>query len=84
MSLKKSTTTKSSPPKGTAPTEEEVKEVVKHAPPKTSSLKEAYPTIESLKNALRKGDEAQKNQIAKLANTDSTDIHTILTIWKNA
>ena len=78
MNLKKGNTAKEEVPK------EEVKEVVKQAPPKTSSLKEAYPTIESLKNALKKGNDAQKKQIAKLANTDSTDTPTILTIWKNA
>ena len=78
MNLKKGNTAKEETPK------EEVKEVVKQAPPKTSSLKEAYPTIESLKNALKKGDDSEKKRIAELTNADPSDIPTILTIWKNA
>ena len=83
MNLKKSTTTKTSPPKEEAP-KEEVKEVVEQAIPKASSLKEAYPHIESLKNALKKGDDSEKKRIAELTNADPSDIPTNLTIWKNA
>ena len=51
---------------------------------KANSLKEAYPTVESLKIAFKRADDTAKKEIAKLANTDSIDIATIINIWKNA
>jgi flagellar biosynthesis/type III secretory pathway M-ring protein FliF/YscJ len=79
MNLKKNNTEKEDPSEGKSSLKETPK-----VEPKAASLKEAYPTIESLKNALKKGNEAERNQIAKLANADSSDIHAILTSWRNA
>ena len=83
MNLKKNNTEKEDPSEGKSSLKETPK-VEPKVEPKAASLKEAYPTVESLKNALKKGDEAERNQIAKLANADSSDIHAILTIWRNA
>tara|TARA_R110000824_G_scaffold401116_1_gene610752 strand:+ start:1138 stop:1386 length:249 start_codon:yes stop_codon:yes gene_type:complete len=82
MNLKKGDTIRGFPSKGTTP--EESKEVIKQAAPKASSLKEAYPTIEELKNALRKGTDAEKNQIASLANAKTSNSDEILNIWRNS
>tara|TARA_R110001583_G_scaffold15342_4_gene63297 strand:+ start:850 stop:1086 length:237 start_codon:yes stop_codon:yes gene_type:complete len=67
-----------SSPKKEVKEEEPKKEVSAKAP----SLKEAYPQIEALKNALRKGTDAEKKQIAALANAKTTD--EILNIWRNS
>jgi len=70
----------SSSPRKDIAKQEPTKEVTAKAP----SLKEAYPEIEALKNALRKGTDAEKKHIAALANAKTTDGSEILTIWKNS
>jgi len=59
-------------------------EPTKEVTPKATSLKQAYPEIEALKNALKKGTDAEKKQIAALANAKTTDSDEILTIWRNS
>tara|TARA_R110000744_G_scaffold380143_1_gene499935 strand:+ start:2314 stop:2556 length:243 start_codon:yes stop_codon:yes gene_type:complete len=68
------------PPKKEVKKEEPKKDVRAKAP----SLKEAYPEIEALKNALHKGTDAEKKHIAALANAKTTDRSEILNIWRNS
>lgn len=58
--------------------EEEVEEIIPEAP---KGFKETFPKIEDLTNAWRKGD---KEEIAKLAGSKSSDLATLKNIWKNA
>lgn len=72
-----------------SPKKEVKKEVKKEEPKKeivgkSPSLKEAYPTIENLKNALRRADEGQLKQIASIAKSKSNDRDEILNIWRNS
>ena len=64
------------------PLEEEIIEEVKPAAPETpKGFKETFPTIQSLINAWRRGN---KEEIAKLAGSEKTDLVTLKNIWKNA
>lgn len=58
--------------------EEEVEEIIPEAP---KGFKETFPKIEDLTNAWIKGD---KEEIAKLAGSKSSDLATLKNIWKNA
>ena len=64
------------------PLEEEIIEEVKPAAPETpKGFKETFPTIPDLVNAWKKGN---KQEIAKLAGSEKTDLGTLKNIWKNA
>ena len=64
------------------PVEEEIIEEVKPEAPETpKGFKETFPTIPDLVNAWRKGN---KQEIAKLAGSEKTDLGTLKNIWKNA
>jgi hypothetical protein len=64
------------------PVEEEIIEEVKPEAPETpKGFKETFPTIPDLVNAWKKGN---KQEIAKLAGSEKTDLGTLKNIWKNA
>ena len=64
------------------PVEEEIIEEVKPEAPETpKGFKETFPTIPDLVNAWKKGN---KQEIAKLAGSEKTDLLTLKNIWKNA
>ena len=64
------------------PLEEEIiEEVTPEAPETPKGFKETFPTIPDLVNAWKKGN---KQEIAKLAGSEKTDLGTLKNIWKNA